>query len=118
MDYGPLITAAGVAFSGIVGSFLTFLLTRPKAQAEAHGAHAQADYTSVTGFQILVQEMQKERVQLTAVIEKQSARIEEQSTEIAKLRAELSAVKSSLDDVLGKWRRGEAPPPLEPRGNR
>lgn len=117
MDYGPLITSAGVVFSGIVGSFLTYLSVRPKAHADAHVSDAQADVTSAGGFRILVEAMQALRVQLTAVIERQSARIEEQSTEIAKLRNELSAVKSSLDDVLGKWRRGEAPPLLEPRGN-
>ena len=118
MDYGPLATTAITAFAGIVGAFLTWLGTRPKNKAEADATSAQAQLTSVSGFQILVAELQKERVQLAEHIEKQSGLIEKQSGEIEKLRREVSGLRSELEDALTRWRRGEAAPPPKHRGNR
>lgn len=118
MDWGPLVTTVVSAFAGIVGAFFTWLATRPKNKAEAHAVEAQTEITSLTGFQMLVGELQKERVQLIQVIEKQGGQIEKQSAEIAKLRGVVSNLRSDLDDALAAWRRGEPAPPPKPRGNR
>ncbi|QGY02369.1 hypothetical protein MMSR116_11160 [Methylobacterium mesophilicum SR1.6/6] len=118
MDWGPLVTTAISAFAGIVGAFFTWLATRPKNKAEANAVEAQTELTSISGFQILVRELQAERVQLIQVIEKQGGQIEKQSAEIAKLRGVVSNLRSDLDDALAAWRRGEPAPPPKPRGNR
>lgn len=118
MDWGPLATTAISAFAGIVGAFLTYLATRPKAAAEAGAVAAQAQLTSLSGFQMLVRELQAERVQLAETIEKQSEQIEKQSAEIGRLRREVSGLRSDLDDAMGRWRRGEDAPEARQKGNR
>lgn len=118
MDWGPLVTTAISAFAGIVGAFFTWLATRPKSKADAQAIEAQTELTSIAGFQILVAELQKERVQLVEHLEKQSGLIEKQSTEITKLRGVVSELRADLDDALAKWRRGEPAPPPRQRGNR
>lgn len=118
MDYGPLFTAAAAAFTGIVGSFFTWLATRPKNQADAHATEATAQLTGISGFQILVQELQKERVELAKVIEKQAGQIERQTTEIERLRAEVAGLRGDVEDILARWRRGEDAPPHPAKGNR
>ncbi|MDP4024472.1 hypothetical protein Q8W71_17745 [Methylobacterium sp. NEAU 140] len=119
MDWGPLVTTAITVFGSIVASFLTWLATRPKTRAEVGAAEAQTQLTSLSGFQLLIRELQQERVHLAEVIEKQAGQIERQSGEIQALRAEVAAVREDLDDVLARWRRGEpAPPPVERRNRR
>lgn len=118
MDWGPLATTALSAFAGIVGAFFTWLATRPKSVADAGAVAAQAQLTSVSGFQMLVRELQAERVQLAETIERQSGQIEKQSAEIGRLRREVSGLRNDLDDAMGRWRRGEHAPETRPRGNR
>lgn len=118
MELGPILTASIAALTGIIGSVFTYLATRPTAAADAQRTGADADYRSAEGFQLLVRELRQERAELAEVIERQGAKIEAQSEEITRLRNEVFDLKSSLQDVMSRWRRGEAAPPIEPRGNR
>ncbi|MCB4804256.1 hypothetical protein QO001_004212 [Methylobacterium brachiatum] len=54
----PLVTTVVSAFTGIVGAFFTDLATRPNNRADAHAVEAQTELTGISGFQILVRELQ------------------------------------------------------------
>ncbi|WP_455986073.1 hypothetical protein [Methylorubrum extorquens] len=94
----------------LVGGWFTYRAGAAKAGADATTQVQQ-------GFQMLVGKLQEERAELTKVIDKQAAENVSLHAEVNALTKTVHRLEGKLDDVLKRWRRGEAPPPEEPDGS-
>lgn len=103
MDYAPLITATTTILVAILGGVFALLQGRKKASADAQSSIA-------SGFQLLVKNLQEERVELTKVIDKQATENVGLKAEVSALTKTVHSLERKVDELMRSWRRGEAPP--------
>lgn len=116
IDWGPIITATLSAATAIITAVIAWLGGRKKGNADAARANADASSLANDNFLKLIKVLQEERVQHARWIEQQSEKIEEQNIEIIALKTEVASLRSTIADMLVRWRRGD-PPPADPRGD-
>lgn len=110
IDWGPIITATLSAATAIITAVIAWLGGRKKGNADAARANADASSLANDNFLKLIKVLQEERVQHARWIEQQSEKIEEQNIEIIALKTEVASLRSTIADMLVRWRRGDAPP--------
>ncbi len=78
IDPMAVLTAAGPILVALFGGWATYVIGKKKASSDAQAAVQQ-------GFQMLVTQLQDERVKLTAVVDRQTGIIEKQDAKIVGL---------------------------------